>query len=97
MKLNVDQLRTFVSVVDAGGIHRAAARINLSQPALSRQILALEAALGIPLFDRVGRRLKLTAEGEDLLRLSRHLLGESPVRLSGRYRRGPGRYASPGP
>jgi LysR family transcriptional regulator, cyn operon transcriptional activator len=76
MKTNLDQLRTFVSVVDAGGIHRAAARINLSQPAASRQINALEAALGISLFDRVGRRLRLTAEGEGLLRLGRRLLGE---------------------
>lgn len=76
MRMNVDQLRTFVAVVDAGGIHRAAARINLSQPAASRQINALEAALGIRLFDRVGRRLKLTAEGEGLLRLGRRLLGE---------------------
>src|SRR5262249_31954215 len=76
MKINLDQLRTFVTIVDAGGIHRAAARINLSQPAASRQINALEAALGMPLFDRVGRRLKLTSEGEGLLRLSRGLLAE---------------------
>jgi DNA-binding transcriptional LysR family regulator len=76
MKLNVDQLRTFVTIVEAGGIHRAVARINLSQPAASRQINALEATLGIRLFDRIGRRLKLTSEGEALLRLSRRLLGE---------------------
>jgi LysR family transcriptional regulator, cyn operon transcriptional activator len=76
MKMNLGQLRTFAAVVDAGGIHRAAARINLSQPAVSRQINALEDALGIPLFDRIGRRLKLTAEGEGLLRLGRRLLGE---------------------
>jgi len=76
MKINVDQLRTFVTIVDAGGIHRAVARINLSQPAASRQINALEAALGISLFDRIGRRLKLTSEGEGLLRFSRRLLGE---------------------
>ena len=76
MKVNVDHLRTFVAVVDAGGIHRAVARINLSQPAASRQINALEAALGAPLFDRIGRRLRLTSEGEGLLRLGRRLLGE---------------------
>src|ERR1700730_16194260 len=76
MKVNVDQLRTFVTVVESGGIHRAVARLHLSQPAASRQINALEAALGVPLFDRIGRRLKLTAEGESLLRLSRRLLGE---------------------
>ena len=67
MKINVDQLRTFVAIVDAGGIHRAASRINLSQPAASRQINALEATLGITLFDRIGRRLKLTSEAEGFL------------------------------
>jgi LysR family cyn operon transcriptional activator len=79
MKINVDHLRTFVTIVDSGGIHRAVPRINLSQPAASRQINALEASLGITLFDRIGRRLKLTSEGEGLLRLSRHLLGEVEV------------------
>jgi LysR family cyn operon transcriptional activator len=74
MKVNVDQLRTFVTVVESGGIHRAVARLHLSQPAASRQISALEAALGVPLFDRIGRHLRLTAEGEGLLRLSRRLL-----------------------
>ena len=77
MKVNVEQLRTFVTVVESGGIHRAVARLHLSQPAASRQINALEAALGMPLFDRLGRRLKLTAEGEGVLRLSRRLLGEA--------------------
>jgi LysR family transcriptional regulator, cyn operon transcriptional activator len=46
----------------------------VSQPAASRQVLALEAELGIPLFDRVGRRIKLTSEGEDLLRRARLIL-----------------------
>ena len=76
MKMNINRLRTFVTVVEAGGIHRAVAQLHLSQPAASRQINALESALGVPLFDRIGRRLKLTAEGEGLLRLSRRLLGE---------------------
>src|ERR1700736_1234205 len=76
MNMNINQLRTFVTVVEAGGIHRAVAQLHLSQPAASRQINALESALGVPLFDRIGRRLKLTAEGEGLLRLSRRLLGE---------------------
>jgi DNA-binding transcriptional LysR family regulator len=79
MKINIDQLRTFVTVVESAGIHRAIARLHLSQPAASRQINALEAALGVPLFDRIGRRLKLTAEGEGVLRLSRRLLGEVEI------------------
>lgn len=48
----------------------------MSQPALSRQIHALEIELGISLFDRVGRGVRLTSQGEDLLRHSRRLLTE---------------------
>jgi LysR family transcriptional regulator, cyn operon transcriptional activator len=76
MTPSLHQLRTFVTVVESGGIHRAVGRLHLSQPAASRQINALETALAVRLFDRIGRRLKLTAEGEGLLRLSRRLLGE---------------------
>ena len=72
--MNLRQLRTFVYIADAGGIARAGSRLNLSQPAASRQILALEADLGVRLFDRSGRRFCLTSEGEDLLRQSRRLL-----------------------
>jgi len=75
--MNLRHLRTFAAIVDAGGIHRAAARLNLTQPAASRQIQALEAELGVLLFDRIGRRLHLTSEGEDLLRRSRRLLTEA--------------------
>lgn len=75
--MNLHHLRTFVAIVDAGGLHRAAARVHRSQPALSRQIRALESELGIALFDRVGRRLQLTSEGEDLLRRSRRLVSEA--------------------
>jgi len=74
--MNFRHLRTFVAVAEAGGVHRAVARLNLSQPAASRQIHALEAELGVPLFDRVGRRVQLTSEGQDLLRRSRQLLAE---------------------
>jgi len=75
--MNLGHLRTFVAIVDAGGVHRAAARLNLSQPAVSRQIHALESDLGVPLFDRIGRRVQLTSEGEDLLRRTRRLLAEA--------------------
>jgi LysR family transcriptional regulator, cyn operon transcriptional activator len=75
--MDLRQLRAFVAIVDTGGFARAAGRVNLSQPALSRQIHALEADLGIRLFDRIGRRVQLTPEGEDLLRHSRRLLTEA--------------------
>src|SRR5437870_11537321 len=75
--MELRHLRAFVTIVDAGGFGRAGTRLNLSQPALSRQIHALEAELGVPLFDRIGRRVRLTSEGEDLLRRSRRLLAEA--------------------
>lgn len=70
-KMDLRQLQTFIAVADTGGVARAATAVNLSQPAASRQIQALEAELGVALFDRVGRRVSLTAAGEDLLRRSR--------------------------
>ena len=74
--MSLRQLRTFVAVVDAGGVARAAAKLHLSQPAASRQIDALESDLGVALFDRVGRRVQLTPEAEDLLPRCRRVLLE---------------------
>lgn len=75
--MNLRHLRTFAAIVDAGGVARAAALLNMTQPTASRQIDALEEEFGVPLFDRVGRRLLLTSEGEDLLRRSRRLLADA--------------------
>jgi len=75
--MNLRHLRSFATIADVGGFARAATRLHLSQPALSRQIHALEADLGLTLFDRVGRGVQLTAQGEDLLRRSRRLLAEA--------------------
>jgi LysR family cyn operon transcriptional activator len=75
--MNLRQVRTFVAIADAGGLARAEGRLHLSQPAASRQVQALEAELGVPLFNRVGRRMRLTTDGEDLLRRSRRLLQEA--------------------
>jgi DNA-binding transcriptional LysR family regulator len=75
--MDLRHLRSFVTIADAAGFARAASRLNLSQPALSRQIHALEAELGVQLFDRIGRRIQLTSEGEDLLRRSRSLLTDA--------------------
>jgi LysR family transcriptional regulator, cyn operon transcriptional activator len=74
--MDLRHLRTFAAIADAGGYARAAVRLHLSQPALSRQIHVLERDLGVRLFDRLGRRVQLTSEGEDLLRRIRRLLTE---------------------
>lgn len=75
--MELKHLRTFVTIADVGGFARAANRLNLSQPALSRQMRALEVGLSVRLFDRVGRGVQITAEGEDLLRRSRRLLADA--------------------
>src|SRR4051812_35764192 len=77
--MNLRALRTFVAIVDSGGLGRASERLHVSQPAASRQIDVLEAEFGVPLFQRIGRRLQLTSEGEDLLRQSRRLLAEADL------------------
>ena len=77
--MNLRALRTFVTVANAGGFSRAGDRLNLSQSAASRQILALEADLGVSLFERIGRRILLTSQGKDLLGLSIRLLADADL------------------
>ena len=72
--MELRHLRYFVSVAEASGVSRAALRVHISQPALSRQIHDLERELGVRLFVRVGRGIRLTAEGEDLLARARDVL-----------------------
>ena len=72
--MNLRFLRTFVEIADNAGFARAATRLNLTQSAASRQIQALEDELGLRLFTRTGRSVRLTSEGEDLLMRSRRLL-----------------------
>jgi LysR family cyn operon transcriptional activator len=75
--MELRHLRYFVSVAEAASVSKAALRVNICQPALSRQIRDLEAELGVRLFDRVGRRIQLTALGEDLVRQSRDVLAHA--------------------
>src|SRR5215469_12298851 len=65
--MDLRHARTFVAVAELGTVSKAALRLRIAQPALSRQIIDLEHELGLRLFDRVGRRLLLTGEGEQLL------------------------------
>lgn len=72
--MDLRHARTFVTVAELGTVSKAALRLRIAQPALSRQIIDLEQELGLQLFDRVGRRLLLTGEGEQLLAGCRVLL-----------------------
>jgi DNA-binding transcriptional LysR family regulator len=75
--MDLRRLRTFVTVAEQGSVSKAALHLHISQPGLSRQIHELQQELGLQLFDRVGRRLVLTAEGEQLLGSCRNLLGNA--------------------
>jgi DNA-binding transcriptional LysR family regulator len=72
--MNLRQALTFVTVAELGTVSKAALRLRIAQPALSRQIIDLERELGLRLFDRVGRRLLLTGEGEQMIAGCRVLL-----------------------
>ncbi|GIW87858.1 MAG: hyalin [Isosphaeraceae bacterium] len=64
--MDLATLRSFLKIVEHGTFTRAAVACGVSQPALSQQVAKLEAELGTPLFERQGRRLKLTETGERL-------------------------------
>ena len=57
--LDLGQVRCFVAAATELNFRRAAALLNMTQPPLSRQIQLLEHSLGVALFDRVGRTVKL--------------------------------------
>lgn len=67
-------LRSFIAAAEDGNISRAAQRLHLTQPALSRQIKGLEDELGVALLERAAHSFTLTAAGEVLLREGRLLL-----------------------
>jgi DNA-binding transcriptional LysR family regulator len=73
--MDLRHLRTFVTVAEQGTVSKAALRLRIAQPALSRQIKELEEELGLRLFDRVRRRLILTGGGEQLLGDCRAVFG----------------------
>lgn len=62
--IDIKPLRYFVTLAETRHFGRAAARLNLSQPPLSRQLAALEASLGVTLVERSPRSVTLTAAGE---------------------------------
>lgn len=65
--MELRQLEYFVAVATEGTYLGAAAKLSVAQPGLWRQVKALEVELGTPLFERVGRRIRLTSNGRGLL------------------------------
>jgi LysR family transcriptional regulator, regulator for metE and metH len=76
MDLETRELRMLVAIADEGTVTRAATRLNVSQPALSHALRALERRVGIALFERQSRGLVATEAGERLLRTARTVMRE---------------------
>ncbi len=72
--LEIDVLRTFVTVADTGGFTSAARRLNRTQSAISMRMRRLEEILGRKVLNRNGSGVKLTLDGETLLRHARRML-----------------------
>lgn len=72
--LELRQLEIIRAVADSGSFSAAARQLNVSQSAISRQVLLLEEELKEPLFVRLGRKVRLTPAGETVLQLGRRVL-----------------------
>src|SRR5437899_10099990 len=94
--LDVDQLRTFIAIVETGSFTRAAEVVHKTQSAVSMQMKRLEERLDRPIFARDGRSSKLTEDGERLLDYARRIVklnvealtAFSDAELTGRVRLG---------
>lgn len=64
--MQIHQLRYFSAIVRTGSFTRAAEQLGIAQPSLSQQIRTLEKQVGAPLFERLGRSVRLTTSGEAL-------------------------------
>lgn len=74
--MDISQLRTLIHVAELGSLSKAADRLHIAQPALSRQIRLLEEELGVRLFDRHGRGMIATEQGQDVLRHALRVMAE---------------------
>lgn len=76
MNLQIDYLRTFIAVADTKGFTKAGIQVNRSQSAVSMQIKRLEDEIAKPLFERIGKTVKLTKEGGLLINYARRIVKE---------------------
>lgn len=77
--VHVDDLEWFIALAETEHVTRAAEKLHITQPTLSRSLARLEQEIGAPLFDRVNRRLRLNHHGEVLLRHARRSVLELQV------------------
>ena len=72
--INLDQLRIFQAVAETQSFTRAAVAVHLTQPGISKHIKQMEEYYGVPLFDRLGKKVALTQAGEILLEATREIM-----------------------
>lgn len=72
--MNLQQLRYVVATADEGTMTRAAARLHVAQPALSRGVRGLEAEIDVAVFERDGRGVRVTRAGREVVALARRVL-----------------------
>jgi len=83
LDLPLNQLRTFLKVARLLSFTRAAAELDLTQPAVSAHVRKLERAIGETLFEQIGRRVSLTPTGEIVYRYAEQVLGlEDELRVA---------------
>ena len=75
--MELRHLRYFVAVAEGENVSRAAAKLHVSQPGVSRQINNLEDEIGFPLFTRTGKSVRLTVAGRIFLREARDILART--------------------
>src|SRR5262245_52915631 len=80
--MQVQELEWFAALVEEPNVTHTAARLHISQPALSRSLRRLEAAVGVQLFDRVGRSLAPNEHGRALAEHARRALTELDTGIS---------------
>lgn len=80
--IELRHLRYFIAVAEHANFSRAAEALGTAQPSLSQQIRALEAGIGVTLFDRSTRRIALTAAGTEFLAEARALLAQLDVAIA---------------
>ena len=74
--MDTQQLEAFVAIAECGTFSAAAERLHLTQPAVSNRLALLEEQLDAPLFDRIQRKVRLTAAGQLLLPSAKNALNE---------------------
>ncbi|MFF7066296.1 LysR family transcriptional regulator [Pseudomonas sp. NPDC008258] len=72
--MNVNKLESFLATVDHGTVSAAAAQLGIGQPAVSKHLNALEAELGVELFDSESRRTTLSPAGVKVLSTARAIV-----------------------